>query len=441
MITEITSRNITTIKNHRLADYVAIYLKIGEQFAASVGEAGLEFDSTDDSAEIAARFGRLGQKGAVVRNDAKSVYLNRISLACEACKTGLGSATFFISLKCHRSCFFCFNPNQEGYEYFQSHTRDCLQELNQIAASGQRLEHVALTGGEPLLHRAETVEFFRTASEKFPDLYKRLYTSGDQLDAELGKELKRANLDEIRFSIRLHDSPIARQHTLKQIALARQYIPNVMVEMPVLPGMLAEMKEILLELDRLQISGINLLEFCFPLNNAEEYRRRGYRIKNRPYRVLYNYGYAGGLPIAGSEATCLELVEWAIDQKLELGVHYCSLENKHTGEIYQRHHDRTFAAHLHFSQKDYFLKSAKVFGKDIQRVLPIFERDGYRDFQRNREHYFLEFHPSQIEKLRDQDIEIGITTQVIEPRDDGDYLRELQVDWTTARTFSFADDL
>jgi uncharacterized protein len=291
------------------------------------------------------------------------------------------------------------------------------------------------------LHPAETIQFYSAANEKFPDVYKRLYTSGDQLDDELGREFQRARLDEIRFSIRLHDSPNARQHTLKQIALARQYIPNVMVEMPVLPGALAEMKEILLDLDRLHISGINLLEFCFPLNNAAEYRRRGYRIKNRPYRVLYNYSYAGGLPIAGSEATCLELLEWASEQKLGLGMHYCSLENKHTGEIYQRHYDQTFAPHLCFSQKDYFLKSAKVFGQDIQRVLPIFEKTGYHDFQRNREHYFLEFHPSVIERLRDEEIEVGISTSVIEPRGDGAYLRELAVDWTTVQSFDFATDL
>ena len=56
----------------------------------------------------------------------------------------------------------------------------------------------------------------------------------------------------------------------KQIAFTRQYVPNVIVEMPVMPDGFAEMKEILPELDHLQISGINLLEFCFPLSNAEE---------------------------------------------------------------------------------------------------------------------------------------------------------------------------
>lgn len=441
MITEITPQNIGTIKNRRLSAYAAIYLRIAEQFAASVSDCGLEFDTLDDSVENAERIKRLRLRGAVVRNDAKSVYLNALSPACEACRTGLGTATMFLSLKCHRNCFFCFNPNQEGYAHFQSHMRDAKQELNEIARSGQRLDHVALTGGEPLLHPAETIDFFRTANEKFPAVYKRLYTSGDQLDKELAAEFQRAQLHEIRFSIRLHDSPNAREHSLKQIALAREYISKVMVEMPVLPGALAEMKEILLDLDRLQITGINLLEFCFPLNNAGEYLRRGYRIKHRPYRVLYNYSYAGGLPIAGSESTCLDLLEWASEQQLKLGVHYCSLENKHTGEVYQRHYNRTFAPHFHFSQKDYFLKSAKVFGKDIQRVLPILEKTGQRDYQRNREHYFLEFHPRAIESLRGEEIEIGISTNVIEPRGDGAYLRELGLDWTTPQSFEFTSDI
>jgi pyruvate formate-lyase activating enzyme-like uncharacterized protein len=108
-----------------------------------------------------------------------------------------------------------------------------------------------------------------------------------------------------------------------------------MVEIPVLPGTLDEMKAVLTELDRLEIFGINLLEFCFPYNNVGIFRQRGYKIKARPYRVLYNYVYGGGLSVAGSEDVCLDLVDCAMDAGLTLGVHYCSLENKHTGQIYQ----------------------------------------------------------------------------------------------------------
>ena len=44
-----------------------------------------------------------------------------------------------------------------------------------------------------------------------------------------------------------------------------------------------------------------------------------------PFPVLYDYGYAGGLPLAGSELLCLELLEYALDEGLSLGVHYLSL--------------------------------------------------------------------------------------------------------------------
>ena len=84
--------------------------------------------------------------------------------------------------------------------------------------------------------------------------------------------LQEAGLNEIRFSIRMHDSEQSRRHIYERIALAKRYIPQVMVEMPVLPGTLETMKDILLELDRLDIHSVNLLEFCYPYFNAEAFR-------------------------------------------------------------------------------------------------------------------------------------------------------------------------
>ena len=439
MIVELNSETISQIKNPYFAKYASIYQKIERDFWATVRKLGVPIDSRDERAEVRAKIANLVSKGALRRNDDKSIYVNRISPSCQACQTGLGTATFFISLKCHRNCFFCFNPNQENYDEFQTGKRNCIQELEAIHKSGAVLEHIALTGGEPLLHRAEAIEFFNYADAKFPHAYKRLYTSGDHIDEELLTELQAAHLDEIRFSIRMYDSEKARQHTYSRIALAKAYIPNVMVEVPVLPGTSSEMKQVLLKLDDLGVFGINLLEFCFPLNNAEDYRDKGYLIKHNPFRVLYNYSYAGGLPVADSELECLDLVEFALDQKLKLGVHYCSLENKHTGEVYQRHFDQAIPSRMYFSPRDYFLKSAKVFGKDIQRVLPIFEQMVYRAYERNRDRYYLEFHPSKIGALKELEIEIGISTTLMEKRSEGPVLRELKIDLTTPQTFDFSD--
>src|SRR5690606_10229188 len=172
----------------------------------------------------------------------------------------------------------------------------------------------------------------------FPQAHTRLYTCGDHVDEPTLQALKAASLDEIRFSIRMHDTPKGREHTLKEIALARQYIPQVMVEMPVPPGSGEEMRALLLELDRIGIHSINLLELCYPLINADEFNARGYEVKARPFDTLYDYWYAGGVPVARSEVECLDLIEFAIDQKLSIGVHYCSLENKFTGPNYRKTH-------------------------------------------------------------------------------------------------------
>jgi pyruvate formate-lyase activating enzyme-like uncharacterized protein len=344
-------------------------------------------------------------------------------------------------LKCHRDCFFCFNPNQEKYEYHREHTRDTVAELDELHKTSPRIGHLAMTGGEPLLHKEETVRFFTHARKLFPNARTRLYTSGDHVDQEILKSLEQAGLSEIRFSIRMHDLARGHCHTYDRIALARKYIPDVMVEMPVLPDALEEMKDVLRELDRLEIFGINLLEFCFPLNNVEEYRARGYKIKARPFRVLYNYWYAGGLPVAGSETVCIELLEYAMAAGLRLGVHYCSLENKHTGQVYKQNSGHRLPRRIFFSQRDYFLKTAKVFGEDVPAVRQALEKSGYRDYVINDGQNSLEFHVNQIATLKKMNIEVGISSQVVETRENEPFVRELKVDVTTPQTFRLSTDI
>jgi uncharacterized protein len=441
LITELVPETIETIKNPKFKSYASMYQTLYDKFIASVETAGLELEPQDDREQMSVRRAHLAGKGAVVRNDGKSVYVNWISPSCEACRTGLGMATMFISLKCHRQCYFCFNPNQEDYAHYSENIRDSTRELERIYANGARLDHVGLTGGEPLLHKAETVEFFRFARLRFPNARSRLYTSGDFLEEEILTALQAVRLEEIRVSIRLFDDEPARRHTFDQLALARTYIPNVMVEMPVLPDSFEEMKQVLMELERLQIRGINLLEFCFPLRNAQVYQSKGYRIRHRPYRVPYNYAYAGGLPVAGSESACLELVEFAIDEGLKLGVHYCSVENKHTGEVYQQSYERKIPPQLSPSRRDYFLKSAKVFGKDIPKVLQVLEENGCTDYDVSRRHHYLQFGLEQIKHLGALDVEIAVSTSLMEDRPDGEYLRELQVGLTTPQTFDPTTDV
>ena len=442
MKTPITAASLASIKNLGLRDYAARYLRIYDDFLAQVRATGIEIDEHGDAAERAERLAGLQSAAAVrVRNDGKSVVLNRLSPACVACQTGQGSATFFISLECHRNCYFCFNPNQENYDYYSTHTRDPLPELDALRASGQRLAHVALTGGEPLLHKPEAVAFFRRARENFPAVHARLYTCGDFVEPQILDALNAAGLDEIRFSLRLHDTEAARRHTLKNIALARGVIPSVVVEMPVLPDRLPELRDLLRELDRLGVDSINLLEFCFPWRNAAAFAARSYRVRVPPYRVLYDYWYAGGLPIAGSELACLDLLEFARAEGLRLGVHYCSLENKHTGQIYQQNTQTPAQPPLSFSPRDYFLRSGKVFGADMARTRRALRTAGTRGVRLNRDYDYLEFPLSATVALAGLDIEIGLSVNVIEQRGGQPCVREVALEVTTPRTFDPSADI
>ncbi len=441
MITQVTTKTLKTISNPALADYAERYLEIAENYADQIRQTGIDMAPPPCADDGDGRRERLHALGATFRNDGKSIVVNRISPACEACQLGVGSATFFISLRCHRSCFYCFNPNQEDYPHYREHVRDPAAELEQMYATHQKAHTLALTGGEPLLYKEAAFNFFRTAARLYPHAHTRLYTCGDHADEETLAELKAAGLDEIRFSIRMHDTEQGRRHVYERIALAKQYIPQVMVEMPVLPDTLETMKDILLELDRLEIHSVNLLELCYPYWNAAEFKRRGFSVRNPPHRVLYDYWYAGGLPIQGSEEVCLDLVAFAVEQGLKIGVHYCSLENKHTGQLYQQNLGQPLPATQYFSQKDYFLKTAKVFGSEMNEVLRVFQARGFTNYTVNERYQYVEFPVSMIPVLQDLSVEIGIASSVIEYRERERYIRELKVDVTTPQQFDLAADL
>jgi pyruvate formate-lyase activating enzyme-like uncharacterized protein len=441
MIVDVDRDTLGAIRNPELRAYAGRYVEIYEGFMQQVRASGIEVDPHDYRAEAAERLERLRQAGARFRNDGKSIVATTLSPACVACQQGIDSVTFFISLQCHRSCFYCFNPNQEEYAHFSAHTRNLPAELEQLQRSGQPVRHLALTGGEPLLHPAEAVAFFSEARARFPTVHTRLYTTGDQLTPKLARELRDAGLDEIRFSLRMHDTERAQRHTFDRLALAREVIPSVMVEMPVLPGTREAMQAALREMDRLGLDSINLLEFCYPFNQAAAFNRQGYQVKARPFQVLYNYWYAGGLPVARSELECLDLVLFALENGLRMGVHYCSLENKHTGQIYQQNAGQRLPPSYTFSRRDYFWKTAKVFGSDVRPARKALRGAANGAAHMNEAAGCLEFPAGQIAALRGLDVEVGLSFNVMEQRADGQYLRELKLALASPASFDAEQDI
>lgn len=427
MIIDIHEGNIGRIKNPVFRTHAQVHIDNYQEFKHVVSRYQLPLQ--------AGRIYKLNHVSEIIcRNNDHSIFLNRISPACLACRGGVECASLFISLRCNRNCFFCFNCLDENYKYFQTHLRDYQAEFQSYRRNGFQPRYIGLTGGEPLLHPKETLAFLKLAKDYFPGSHTRLYTCGGLLDATMLRQLQKAGLDEIRFSIKLEDPPDLRREVLEQIHLATEYIPAVLVEMPVIPGTLAEMKSLLLTLDKMGIFGINLLEFCYPLSDQPIFREK-FSLRWPSYQILYEYGYGGGLPVADSEADCLELLDFAVEQGLKIGVHYCSLENKFTGQIWARNKGYDIP-HTCFSPKDFFLKTAKLFGSDIKKAGKILGRGEY-----GQEDECIIFHPAEIPKLKGLDVEIGLSFNVIDQDEDGEYLRELKLSLVQPDRFDFCSDI
>lgn len=413
-----------------LDGYRAAFDEARADFEETVAGFGLPFESEESQP----RARRERMRCARCENGGASVVRGWMSQACAACRTGEETATFFISLKCTRACYFCFNVNQEDYEYHRAHERDIASELRAAHAAGARFRCLAVTGGEPCLHPEALLAFVRCAKELYPGVHVRVYTSGDLLDDDLLDALGDAGLDEIRFSVKPEEGEERRGETLARIAAAVSRIPDVMVEMPVIPGTTDEMRDLLKRLDEIGVRGVNLLEFCFPLANAEAFASRGFKLRANPYVIPYNYWYAGGLPIAGSEAACLDLVRFAADEGLGAGVHYCSLDNKLTGQIYQQNKpfllDGAFAArhpHLSFDEADYFLKCAKVFGDDVAAAQDALPAKACRlDEDVPALAFPLGF--ASLVRERASEVEIGVSFNVLEWGQDGVRVREVALE-------------
>lgn len=446
MIYPMTDSMLSTLKNDKLTRYAMRYLAIEEKTQSAISEYGLDFEIPfSQQTEIQQLKTELKTLGATFANNGKSIHSGWLSSACIQCRTGEGSHTTFLSLKCHRDCYFCFNPNQENYDVFQQEMRDAIGEVDAIAEQNYPLSHIALTGGEPLLFREESIQFFQRVQQKLPQVHTRLYTAGDPLDRNTALALAKAGLQEVRFSIKIDDPKERIEKVLHRIALAREIFPTVMVEMPVIPNTEVQMCQLLCQLDDIGIDGINLLEFCFPLTNSHEYKARHFELKNPPYEVYYNYWYAGGLAVADSELACLRVLKFALEKKLSIGVHYCSLENKHTGQVYQsnaffQHDEQIMGSHYLFSTKDYFFKSAKVFGDDCEKVAHCLKQANV-PFEQELLHGFLQFNPESILLLQPlANLPIALTSHVVEPDENGDPLiKEVRIELTTPTEFLLTD--
>ncbi len=415
--------------NEVLAAELREYEEGTRRYISTLEEMGVKFAKPGVNQAFIDRLrDRLRKAGAEFKNAGASIVWGWQSKACVECTGTNGSETFSTTFKCHRDCYFCFNYNVADYERF---VREGCPWKEGLADAERRYGHdglaaVGLTGGEPLLVLDDSIALLEEARKRFPRAHKRMYTSGDLLTEEGACRLRDAGLDEIRFSVKQDDAPERQERVLAAMRLARGFIPSVMVEMPIIPGTEEHMRELFCAWAEIGIDGVNLLEFCFPFNNWEEYESRGFEIRNPPFDVMYDYGYSGGLPVAGSEELCLQLMLWGIEHDMPFGMHYCSLDNKHRSEMRLRN-DRgiKLPGVFTFDEGDFFLKCGKVFGDDVKPAIEAMLRAGKTGFSENPDAHCLSFPLGYLDIVRGLDIEPAIAYFLLEDDEDGSYLREI----------------
>jgi uncharacterized protein len=272
------------------------------------------------------RIEHLKKIGVRVRNYGKSFYVNRISYGCLVCPHWYRKGYLLdVAQSCNRKCFFCYHDRLPKVDFIKK--KNMLHELYRDGA--RRV--LSIGSSEPLLAPQRVYASLKTVHTLTRGrCYTFLYTNGDLLTRDILKKLKENSLDEIRISIKPGES------SLRSVILAKDYIRNVMVEMPIFPNDEHDMKKLLLELNKLRIFGINLSHLLCTRANKDNLKARGYKIISDEVKPWYESFYPYELSVYGSEETCFSLLEFAVNKKIRIGVHYCSNDNFRSSMLNER---------------------------------------------------------------------------------------------------------
>lgn len=419
-----------------LACRIASFRENERAYERDMERYGLPFEA-EESSERARRFAFAGKLGCHCENGGASIWRRWISPACLACRTGKETGSVFVDLKCTKSCYFCFNVNQPHFEHFQTHRRDIVLELEQAHAAGARYRCLAVTGGEPLLNEDAVVAFFRRARELYPAAHTRLYTNGELLTRANLQRLADAGLTEIRFSVKPRDFDSNQERVFAAMQHAVEMLPDVVIEMPVIPGSVEKMKTLIRRADAIGVRGMNLLELCFPLHNAKEFRKRGMELRKHPFNYLYGYWYGGGIPVARSEKEALGLLEFAENEQLRIGIHYCSADNRNSAQVCLQNAPfesdervRRHYAWLELDENDHFLRCAKAFGADAQLVAAWAEKrdDVPYDFNERDAACAIPLRCAEQARSELPGVRFGRSVALLEERDAALSLREVALE-------------
>ncbi len=238
-------------------------------------------------------------------------FAHGVSPGCRLCGEGHWSC-LFVNNRCNCQCFYCPTsqvdtsiPETQGITFDKP--ENYIEYIKRFGFKG-----IGLSGGEPLLTFGTTIDFLSKIKKELGDsVYVWMYTNGTLLDEEKAIKLAEAGLDEIRFDL------TATEYNTRNLKLALGKIPNVTVEIPAIPEDIAQLKNMVIELDSL---GVNYL-------NLHQMRLTPYNFKNL-FNRNYTFLHGHKVTVLESELTALEIINFVFQHGLRLAVNYCSFHYK-----------------------------------------------------------------------------------------------------------------
>jgi len=238
-------------------------------------------------------------------------YYKQISDGCKLCGLGQWSC-LFITGKCNASCFYCPASQQEDHapttqNLTFEHAAAYVEYINHFGFKG-----VSFSGGEPLLKFDRTLEYLKQVRKKCkPETYIWMYTNGILGDTQKFRKLAAAGINEVRFDIG------ATAFRLDKIAAAKGIIPVITIEIPAVPEELEKLKKLLPEMVKAGVSNLNLHQLRLTSHNVKQLSKH-----------KYTYIHAEQPIVLESELAALELINFAREHSIDIGINYCSFHFK-----------------------------------------------------------------------------------------------------------------
>jgi pyruvate formate-lyase activating enzyme-like uncharacterized protein len=241
-----------------------------------------------------------------------SPYVGQLAKGCRQCMKG-AKLVLFVTGKCSKDCYYCPISEERSNRDIVFANEVEVQTAKQAIAEAQMINAtgMGITGGEPFLELARTLNFIREFKGRFGERFHiHLYTGLEPVPLDAVKQLLDAGLDELR----LHRFKIGEDYKELQTLMTGR--AQLGIEIPIIPGMFELLKKMFRQLDKIGIDFVNLNEMEFTSSNAHQLRRKGFKLDSDTIASVQN-----------SEEMAIELLEWSA-KETSLNIHYCPLSLK-----------------------------------------------------------------------------------------------------------------